>query len=237
MSDLPDIDKIIERQVRAWDLQRRTTEGAAMSTLGHLSEGPWISVSKQWGSGGVDFARQLAGELGWQVFDKEILAAIAQHTDSREVILSHLDEQAIGSVNDYISQLVVPDDPGRLAYVEEMVRVVWGLAKQGSAIILGRGANWFLDPRFGLRLRIVAPMERRVAAVARELDLPIARAERRVRAYDAGQAAFIRQVFDRNIDDPLGYDLVLNLGTLDLGPAVRVAVSAMRSKLALEGTS
>jgi cytidylate kinase len=109
--------------------------------------------------------------------------------------------------------------------------------KQGSAVILGRGANWFLDPRFGLRVRIVAPMERRVAAVARELDLPSARAERRVRAYDAGQAAFIRQVFDHDIDDPLGYDLVLNLEALDLEPAVRIAISALRRELAPERTS
>jgi len=228
MSSLPEVEKILERQGRAWEMQQRAArEGRRAATR----EGPWVSVSKQFGSGGVDLARRLAGELGWQVFDKQILSAIAEHTDSREVILSRLDERAIGTINDYIAQLLVPEDPGRLAYAREMVRVVWGLARQGNAIILGRGANWFLDARHGLRLRVVAPLEQRAAAVAAERELSREQAERLIRADDAGQAAFIRQIFDRDIDDSRGYDLVINRAEFGPDAAVAVVIAALRHKI------
>ena len=115
-------------------------------------------------------------ELDWQVFDREIVAAIAAQRQMREAVLSRLDERAIGAFNDYIAQMLVPDDPGQLAYLRELVRVIWGLARQGNAIILGRGANWFLNARFGLRLRAIASLEVRVERVAREEGIALAEA-------------------------------------------------------------
>lgn len=230
----PNIEWIIERQAAFWEMRRRVSEEggeAAKRALVHLSEGPWITVSKQQGSGGVDLANALAQSLNWQVFDREILASIARQTHTRKAILDRLDEHAVGSFNDYLSQLLVPDALSRAGYLQEMMRVVWGLARQGSAVILGRGANWLLTPRFGLRLRVVAPMELRVARVVADSGIDRAEAAKRLRQHDDEQIAFVRQVFDRDINDPLGYDLILNLGAVELAAAGRIARNALREKL------
>ena len=234
MSSSSDIEKIIERQARFWEVRERIAEEggeAARRALAHLAEGPWISISKQWGSGCQELARKLAGELHWQWFDKDILSAIAQHTHSCEEILSRLDEHAIGGINDYMAQMVVSEDPGQAAYLQQMVRVVMGLAKQGNAIIVGRGANFYLNPHFGLRVRLVAPLEARVARVAAMEGLSQISAGPLVERHDAEQAAFIRQVFGRDIDDPLGFDLVLNMGGLDEDTAVHAVLASLRQKL------
>jgi len=210
-----DIEKIIERQAKFWEVQRRTAaEGGeeARRELAHLSEGPCISVSKQWGSGGDEVARRIADELG----------------------LSRLDEHAIGGFNDYMTQLLMPHALGQITYLQAMTRVIWGLARQGRAVILGRGANWILNPEYGLRLRVVASLEERVARVADKDGLSIADSEKQVRGHDAEQIAFIRQVFDRDINDPLGYDVMLNLGSLDIDQATQIAIAAMRHKLGTE---
>jgi cytidylate kinase len=228
------IEQIIERQVSFWEVrQRLAAEGgdAAKRALAHLSEGPWVSVSKQMGSLGVELARELGRQLEWQVFDREIVASIATQRKMREAVLSRLDEQAIGAFNDYIAQMLVPNDPGQLAYLEELARVIWGLARQGNAIILGRGANWFLNARFGLRLRAIAPLELRADRVARAEGLTLAEAGRRIKEHEAKQAAFIRQVYGRDIDDPLGYDVLINTGEMELDVAVRIAQEALRAKL------
>ena len=169
--------------------------------------------------------------LHWQRFDKQILTAIARHTNSCEQILSRLDEQAIGSINDYLAQMVVSEDPGQATYLRQMVRVVMGLAKQGNAIIVGRGANFFLDPRFGLRVRLVAPLEERIARVAAAEGRSPEAARSEVEQDDAQQAAFIRQVFGREIDDPLGFDLVLNTGGMDEDTSKQAILAALRQKL------
>lgn len=229
-----DIERIIERQARFWEVRERiAVEGgeAARRALAHLAEGPWITISKQWGSGAEEVAAQLAEELHWQWFDKEIVAAIAHQTHSVEAILSRLDEQAIGAVNDYLTQMVVPNDPGQAAYLQEMVRVVWGLAKQGHAIIIGRGANFFLDPKFGLRVRLVAPLDDRVRRVSVKEQLSREQARAVIQRHDAEQAAFIRQVFNREINDPLGFDMLLNMGGIDTTTAAEAIAAALRRKL------
>jgi cytidylate kinase len=230
------IEQIIERQAKFWEVRRRlAAEGgdAAKRALAHLSEGPWVTVSKQLGSNGVELARELGRELGWQVFDREIVASIAAQTEMRDAVLSRLDERAISAFNDYLTQMLVPNDPGQLAYLAKLVSVIWGLARQGNAIILGRGANWFLNARFGLRLRTIAPLEIRADRVAREEGIGLAEAGRRIKEHEAKQSAFIRQVYGRDIDDPLGYDVLLNTGEIDLGVASRIVLQALQAKLDL----
>ena len=97
--------------------------------------------------------------------------------------------------------------------------------------MLGRGANWLLDPRYGLRVRAIAPVEARAAWLMRTQAISEAEAARRVEEDNVDRAKFTRQVYKRDIDDPMGYDLVVNLGTLGPEPAVEVVVAALSSKL------
>jgi len=120
---------------------------------------------------------------------------------------------------------------GQAGFLLEMTRVVWAVGRQGKAIVLGRGANWVLDSRFGLRVRLVAPVEVRVERVAEQEGLVRADAEKRVAAHDGEQQAFIRQAFGRRIDDPMGYDLVVNLGQLDPVGAAEAVLVALQRKL------
>jgi cytidylate kinase len=234
VSPLPDIEAMLERQVRSWEIRRRLAEKGgqdSIEAMAHLPEGPWLTVSSPLGSGGLELARALARALDWQVFDREILSTISEHTHTQEAVLAHLDEHAMGPVNEYLARLLDPRIPGQAPFRRETVRVIWGLAKQGNAIILGRGANWFLDPRFGVRVRAVASMDVRVERITAREGIDAAAARERAVTRDAQQAGFIRQVYDRDINDPVGYDLVLNLGHLDEETAVHLALTALRRRL------
>ncbi len=111
MSDSSNLGHLIDRQVSLWDSkQRLQVEGrpSVLGTLVHLSEGPWITISTQLGAGGVELSRGLGARLGWQVFDKEILGEIAKNTNTREKVLSRLDDHAVGAFEDYVTHLFVP---------------------------------------------------------------------------------------------------------------------------------
>jgi len=225
MVTLPNVEAILERQARLWEMRRRMDQqgGAGESVKQRESGGPWITVSRQLGSGGTELAQRLGVELGWEVYDREILETIASHTHTRQAVLSRLDERAVGPMIEYIRRLLDPEIPGQTDFLQEMLRVIWGLARKGNAIIVGRGANWFLDPRSGLRLRVVAPFDVRAARVARD--------DKRVRQNDERQSGFVHKVFGEDIDDPLGYDLVINTGAVDLSSAVRAAIAALRPRV------
>jgi cytidylate kinase len=199
-------------------------------TRGHLAEGPWITVSTQLAAGGAELAAGLGARLGWQVFDKEIVGAIAKNTNSWEKVVARLDGHAVGAFEDYVAHLFKPGDLGYAAYVGEMMRVVRAIARQGKAIMLGRGANWLLEPQYGLRVRAIAPVEKRVSWLTRTQGISAADATRRVEEDNADRTRFVRQVYRQDIDDPLGYDLVVNLGSLDVGRAVDVVVAALAAR-------
>jgi cytidylate kinase len=230
----PDIGAILERQARAWERKRTLVEAdskAARERLAHLREGPWLSISRQWGSGGLEVAREAGRRLGWEVYDREILAAIAEQTHTREAVLADLEKGAVGPFRDYISQLIVPGDPGRVTYLVELAKLVWGLARKGHVVLVGRGVNWYLDARYGLRVRIVAPLDHRVARLAAAEGTPEADARRKLLQIDHDRKAFVQQAFGRDINDPLGYDLVLNVERLTVEAAARIIGDALHAKL------
>jgi hypothetical protein len=233
-SDRLKIERLIHRQIQQWDLRRKLAEEGgelARREIAHLPEGPWVSIAKQVGSDAGRIAEVLGGKLGWQIYDKEIVEEMARETHHRERILSRLDERAVGRFDDLLSQLVVPDHVDQITFLKEMGKVIWALARQGHVILLGRGANWFLDARYGLRVRAVAPFEIRARRVAEREKIGIREAERKVREADASRAAFIRQVYHRDIDDPLGYDLVLNTEHLTIEAAAETVHGTLRRKL------
>jgi len=230
----PSIEQILERQARLQEFRdRAAAQGGeeARRALAHRAEGPWIAISKQTGTGGREIARRLAEDLGWQAFDREILTAIAEHTDRREIVLSRFDERAISAFDDYVGQLVVPGDPGRFAYWRELVRTIWALARRGNVVLVGRGAHWILKREFGLSVRLVAPTAFRSEAIARASEGTVAAARRQMKREDLEQARFVRQVFGRAIDDPEGYDVVLNVATLGPSAVARTIGDALRHKL------
>jgi len=231
MSDLPRVEALLERQARFREL-RRKLEAENAGKLNAPCEGPWISVSRQLGSGGIELARRLGHELGWQVYDREVLRVIAENTRTRESVLSLMDEKAVGPLNDYLRQLLDSDIPGQVPIMRETVSVIWSLAKQGNAVIVGRGANWFLSPKSGVRVRTIAAREFRIAAVGRDSAIDRATAERTIDEDDRRRAHYIHQAHGQDVENPEGYDLVLNLGVLDLDAAQEIVLTALRRRIA-----
>jgi cytidylate kinase len=234
MHNPAELEQLIERQMSTWDSQKRLREHAGQRVRGERrprSGGPWVTVSLQLGSGGAELAAAVAARLGWHVFNKELLQAIASRMHVRERVLSRLDGHATGALQDYLDHLFVPDHPGRPAYLKELLGVLWTVAREGQAVIVGRGANWLLDPNDGLRLRVIAPAEMRAQWLARTEKLSAADAHHRINEDDADRAAFIRQAFKKDIDDALGYDLVINRGVLEHEAAVESVVVALGRKL------
>jgi len=60
----------------------------------------------------------------------------------------------------------------------------------------------------------VAPLEGRIVTVAQSDGVDDKEARRRIETLDRQRADFIRKVFGRSVDDPLGYDLIVNEAAL-----------------------
>jgi cytidylate kinase len=227
------LDHLIDRHMALLEVRRKLGEESRPGSreASSLEQGPWVTVSKEIGSGGEDIAGRVAERLGWHLFDREILEAIARTTHSRERLLSRFDERAVGRIDDFFANLLTPRVPSRSRFLGDMMQVIWLLGRAGHAVLVGRGANWILDPRWGVRVRLTAPVEARIDRVARAGGLSQVEAQKRVREDDAGRAGFVRQVFGRDIADPLGYDLTLNTAVLETAVCCRLILAALEAKL------
>jgi hypothetical protein len=231
MSRSGKVEELVDRQGLLSEIRRRSR--GVGETGQKVAEGPWISVSRQAGSHGSELAVRVAERLGWRAYDKEILAAIATETFSDEVVLSRLDEQGVREFDEYLVGIIVPEDPGQARYLIGMTRVIARLARQGRAVLVGRGAGWLLTPACGLRVRLIGSVDARVAEVARDHGVVLDEARRLVAENDEAQRAFIHQAFHKKIDDPAGYDLFLNVPDLGFEVALETVIAAAKAKLSL----
>jgi cytidylate kinase len=230
----PKVSSLLERQGALLEIRRRVEKERNASErrgLAFADQGPWITVSRTLGTEWEAVTRRVATHLGWHLYDREILEQIAHETRTREGILSLVDEREVGWIEDTLARLALPDHVGRHEFLERMARVILALGRRGRSILVGRGANWLLHPECGLRVRMIAPLPMRVDHVAEAEGLTLDKALARIQEDDATRARFIRQVYRKDIQDPAGYDLILNLGSLMPEPAADCIVAAAHRKL------
>jgi cytidylate kinase len=111
-----------------------------------------------------------------------------------------------------------------------MLRLLLAVAARGDAVIVGRGAGYLLPAETTLHVRIVAPLEARIAYFAQWLRLTRDEAEEEVRVRDGQRTEYLQSILGRNPADAIGYDIVVNAGRLGVEAAAQFIGWAVRTK-------
>jgi cytidylate kinase len=187
-------------------------------------------------------AARLAKRLGWQLVHHEIVAQVAKALGVSEADAQAHDEHAEGLVSRILYGLsaIQPPMPGGMpsdltmdsrAYDEARRRVVEGSIAAGQVIIVGRGAQALLaDRRDVLHVRVVAPLEQRIAYVMKREGLDRGAAQARIHQKDRDRMRFLMAEHRLNAEDAHLYDIVVNTGVLDLDSVVELLVQALERK-------
>lgn len=216
-------------EIRA-DRQRRPGRGKE----GKLSFGPYLLISREKGAGGSAVG-QLAGKrLGWQVFDNEIVDAIAQKANVRRELIESLDERDQTAIRDAVEQWLKPKSLGKSGYLAHLREIILTLGHQGDVIIVGRGAQYVLPSQFGLRVRMVAPVEVRVRRIANHENMSLDRARDAIKKSDRERTRLAFKEYRRIVADPLSYDVTINTAELTVEDATEVVLNALQHKLAVK---
>lgn len=168
-----------------------------------------MTVSTAAGAGGKEVAQRLAERLQVGFFDKHILNAVAEETHTDRQVLERLDERVDGMKGAWLRSLLTGENLFRDTFRRNLINVILGIGCKGG-VILGRGANFILAHRPVLRIRVVGSAERCAQRIAKEQGITLSAAHKIVQDTDRDRAEFIRTFYRRQIDDPLGYDLVVN---------------------------
>lgn len=220
-----DARKLVDDQVLKWGQ-------AEKKRAGEQAVEPWplITVSREFGALGTEIGRRAAEKLGFSFWDQEIVHAIAEQTGVQETLLASLDEQTRTRIEDFIAESVFGSGTTAVKYVRQVIRVVHTVERHGGAVVIGRGAQFILAKDAALRVRVVCPYEQRVAGYSKREGLSEAEAERTLAQVERERQTFIQRHYDRNVGDPVHYDIMVNTESILPDQAADLLIAAYRSK-------
>ena len=165
-----------------------------------------ICISRQYGSGGREIGEAVAKKLGIPCYDKCLIQKAAQEAGLSETAVAEYDEKG----EDFgiaVSGNLFADTAalGEAFYSEEARvfeaerRAILELAEKGDCVIIGRCADYALaeDPN-RLSLFISAPMEDRIARVAKRQKVTPEEAKTLIQKTDKRRAAYCEYYASKN---------------------------------------
>jgi cytidylate kinase len=204
------IDALIDRQLRRWEIERysgmkRSPEHPSLPVLG-----PLITVSRQHGSIGAAVAGRLAEHFRYTLLHRDMIDRMCESTGYARRLLEALDNHARSQLTTWVESMMAGTYVDAGEYLRALLATIYSIAELGGVVVVGRGANFIVGPERGFHLRVVAPRDTRIRAIAERKGIPEKDAAHEVDTRDRERADFVRRMFGHSVDDPLGYDLVLN---------------------------
>jgi cytidylate kinase len=181
-----------------------------------------ITVEREYGSLGAEYARQLAEHLGWELLDHSIVDEVAQRANVPVSEVQRCDEhldpwyskmgRAFWHSSNERANTVVEQEVFDCASMNGiMQKVMREKAQAGKCVIVGRGAACALHGIPGcFHVFIYASMARKVRWFEETFKDKAGHAEREMLAADRRRAEYIEHFYQNVWNDYRLYHLMLN---------------------------
>jgi cytidylate kinase len=180
-----------------------------------------ITISREMGTGAYKIAHDIAKKLKYTLVDGQKIAEVAERYGLSSDILERVDEKP--------PVYITAEDRLQAANLKLVELILLDFARAGNVILYGRGCQDLLKGLGNLlRIRFIAPFEERVEKFAEREWIDPDLAYEYIRKSDHQRAGFIHFYFDRNWNDPLGYDLVFNTSILSQAAIIDCIVAAAK---------
>ena len=204
-----------------------------------------ITISRQFGAGGITLGKKIAESLGYTFADSDILQRVAKEANVSTHWVESFEKEAGSKLSRMISSMVskrwldrvLADERGYLdeqIYLDYLVLIIAQFADEGDVVILGRGSQYILnDHPDAVHILLVNEFENRVKFMMDSYDMSRKKAERTVVNEDRRRVSLYKRLGKSDYENPQLYHLVLNMGRLDLETARDMVCKLVERKLAL----
>ncbi len=176
---------------------------------------------------------EMAGEgRAWIFLDRNLLTRVLAHDSLPEELEKFLPEERVSEIQAIIGEIVGLHPP--LWELEQQVsKGIYQLARLGCVIFAGRAAHLVTrDLPDGFHLRLIAPLEVRIARLQAMQGCDRAAAKKFLEETDRARKRYVLSNFGQDINDPHTYDLVINTEHIPPETAAQLVLQAMRDKVA-----
>lgn len=216
-----------------------------------------ITISREYGSRGEEIAQQVAKELGYNYFDKEILTDVACEAQTTEDKIRQYDEKDEHGFRAFLKKLFLPDYPGFGHYPyypgiavdipdafvnrEPMLQpsevvtffrhVVESLWKRGNVVIVGRASQKILAAKTDtLHLNFIGKIGVRTEWVMVQENMSHEEALKKIQTTDEQRSHYLKHHYNAQWEDPKLYHLIINTTLMSIETTVKIIVTVVRQK-------
>lgn len=198
-----------------------------------------VTISRQTGSGGYAVAEKLAeclqmqeppGERPWLIFDRNLVEKVLEDHNLPARLARFMPEDRVSQIADTMDELFGLHPPSWIL-VRKTSETILHLTELGHVIVIGRGANIVTAKRSDVfHVRLVASLEQRVKRLQASKGLTPGEAVRFADREDLARRRYLKQFFDKDIEDPKLYHLVINTDLICYDEAARMIALALAPK-------
>jgi len=190
-----------------------------------------ITISRQFGAGGITLGKMVAEKLGYAFADTEIIKMVAEMANVSTHFVETVEKEAGGKFSKIVSRLVskpllervLKDERGYIdeeIYLDYLVLIIAQMADDGNVVILGRGSQYILgDHPDAYHFMLINEFENRVKFMRESYNLSQSRAVQVVKNEDKRRLNLYRKLHKTDYEKPSLYHLVLNMNKISLEEA------------------
>lgn len=194
-----------------------------------------ITIGRQYGSGGREIGKKIADLLGISYYDDELISLAAKNSGINSETLSDVDEKATNSLL-YTLAMGGSLFGGNAALAYEMPindklylaqsDIIKELAQKEPCVIIGRCADYVLkEYPSTINIFIYADLEKRAVRVAKNRNIPEAKAKDIIIKTDKQRANYYNYYTSQKWGRIENYDLCIDSGRLSLDKAAEAVVA------------
>jgi hypothetical protein len=200
--------------------------------------GPFLTISRQFGCYGFSLGLLLQEILNedaappaiWKVYNREILERLAKETDLAAEIVAQYRAEKPSLVTAFFRGLSTKRVPTGDEIRTRITTILRGLAIRGHAILIGQGgATATSDLPHGISLRLEAPLDWRIAAVAAREGVSADEAAAKIEEVE-NERAYLRRLYQKQSARMPAFHLTFDCSILTLTQIAQLVVQAMRFK-------
>jgi len=193
-----------------------------------------ITISRQFGAGGITLGKMIAEKFGYIFADTEIIKMVAKMANVSTNFVETVEKEAGGKFSKFISKTVSKPLVGRILkdergyideeiYLDYLVLIIAQMADDGNVVILGRGSQYILnDHPDAYHILLIDTFENRVRFMQKNYDLSQSRATQVVKNEDKRRMNLYRKLGKSDYDNPDLYHLVLNMSRVSHDKALEL---------------
>lgn len=194
-----------------------------------------IVIERQYASGGNEIGRKLAKELGYKLYDRNLLTEAARTLEISSMYIEGLEETHSGGFLFNLSKTKLggSSNNNKLSMSDKLFleekRIIEEAADQGGCVIVGRAAGYILKERTDcLNVFIHCDKEKRIERAIEREGIQASEAEDVLKKNDKRRSGFYNSVTNWEWGNPAFFEICLDSGKLGIDLCVELLLEAAK---------